>query len=268
MQISIKYLVAKEHMGSVVVNLSHMTFLVARRIVVAIGPSISGESSALGPGFWGSADKILWFQRLAGMDLRLFVRVAATFGMNVTLQDIYREFSWIVYTCHVMSNDVWGFLLCHVVFCAMWVAFDQTEWVLHSKSRRNWLSCHERHQAKSSGYELGNCCHFGVFLYISLYPCDNRWAVLFKGAWPASRDGMLWLPWLQSYAVANSSCTASADPLQNFSNYPKSWWVSFVWLGTCPDYWHLILGCFNLDAPAGSQCLLLARWRPIRPLPR
>lgn len=29
------------------------------------------------------------------------------------------------------------------------------------------------------------------------------------------------------------------------------------WLGTCPDYWHLILGCFSLDAPAGSQSLLL-----------
>lgn len=183
---------------------------------------------------------------------------------------VYREFSWIFYTyvsCYVewclgISIVPCGFL-CHVG--GIW----PNSMVLHSKSGRQLAIVPvERHQAKSSGYELGNRCHFGVFLYISLYPCDNRWAVLFKGAWPASRDGMLWLPWLQSYAVANSSCTASADPLQNFSNYPKSWWVSFVWLGTCPDYWHLNLGCFNLDAPAGSQCLLLARWRPIRPLPR
>lgn len=71
------------------------------------------------------------------MDLRLFVRVAAIFGMNVKVQKFIENFhEFSRHTCHVMSNDVWGFLLCHVVFCAMWVAFDQTEWVLRSKSRR------------------------------------------------------------------------------------------------------------------------------------
>ena len=83
----------------------------------------------------------------------------------------FDELSIRVMLCRMMFGDF---------YCAMWFSvpcgwhLTKLNGCFTASHAGNWLSCHERHQAKSSGYELGNCCHFGVFLYISLYPCDNR----------------------------------------------------------------------------------------------
>ena len=112
-QISIKYLVAKEHMGIAVVNLIPHDISCGKKDICR--PSVHH------PGILCAWPRLLRKRRQNPVVPRIgwhglaFIRQGSCNLRNeCRIARIYKECSRSFYTCHVMSTDVWGF------YCAMW----------------------------------------------------------------------------------------------------------------------------------------------------